>query len=108
MLEKGVVRVEQEAIMPWLIAGIVFLVVALWPPTPRALGRLARRLLGYTKILPRAKRNRTDYLRWLVRRPALFAAVNAYEASFLAGNGVDLRLKYLASLKASSLTGCPF
>jgi len=94
----------------WVIAGIVALVVVavLWPPTPRALGRLARRLYAYARILPRARRNRTDYLRWLVRRPAIFAAVNAYEMAVLAGNSVDPRMKYLASLKASSLTGCPF
>lgn len=91
---------------PWLIVGIVA-VVLLWPPTPKALGRFTRRLFGYARILPRAKRNRIDLARWLVRRPALFAAVYAYEA-VLVTNGVDPRLKYLASLKASSLAGCPY
>jgi hypothetical protein len=79
----------------WVIAGIlgVLVVAALWPPTPRALGRLARRLYAYASILPRARRNRADYLRWLVRRPAIFAAVNAYETAVLTGNSVDPRLK---------------
>lgn len=94
--------------MRWLLAGAVVLVLALWPVTPRALGRLARRASAYLKIAPRARRNRTDYVRWLVRRPALFAAVSAYENAVLVSNGVEPRVKYLASLKASSLTGCPF
>ncbi len=95
--------------MLWLIAAVVVVVLAvLWPPTPKAIARLGRRLLAYAQILPNARRNRADYLRWLVRRPAIFGAVNAYETAVLVSNGVDPRVKYLASLKASSLTGCPF
>jgi alkylhydroperoxidase family enzyme len=70
--------------------------------------RLLRRLLGYARIARGARRNRSDYYRWLVRRPALLLAVNTYEAAVLASNRVEPRLKYLASLKASSLVGCPF
>lgn len=93
---------------PWLIAVALVLLLVLWPPTPRALRRLGRRLRGFLAIVPRARRNRTDLVRWLVRRPALLAAVNTYEGAVFAGNGVDTRLKYLATLKTSSLTGCPF
>ena len=95
----------------WLIVAIVavvLLAVATWPPTPRAFGRLLRRLGGYARVLPRAKRNRTYVLGWLGRRPSLLAANQAYETAVLFANGTDTRLKYLAGLKASSLAGCPF
>ena len=64
--------------------------------------------MGYARLLPRASRNRTDLLRYLIRRPVLLAAVGGYEAAILASNRVDPRLKYLAVVKASSLAGCPF
>jgi hypothetical protein len=70
--------------------------------------RLLRRLLAYARILPNGRRNRTDALRYLIRRPALLAAIGAYETAVLASNRVDPRLKYLAVLKSSSLVGCPF
>jgi len=47
-------------------------------------------------------------IRYLVRRPALLAAVGGYEAATLVSNRVDPRLKYLATVKTSSLIGCPF
>jgi hypothetical protein len=94
--------------IPWLVLAIVVVVLALWPPTPKALGRLAKRGWGYARVLSHAKRNRTDAMRWLIRRPALFAIVYGYETSALLSNGTDTRLKLLAGLKASSLTGCPF
>jgi len=70
--------------------------------------RLLRRLRAYAQIAPRGRRNRADALRYLIRRPALLAAIGAYEGAVLASNRVDPRLKYLAVLKASSLAGCPF
>lgn len=79
-----------------------------WPLTPEALARLVRRARSYREILPRATRNRTDLVGWLARRPGILAAVNTYETAVLGANGLEPRVKYLASLKASSLTGCPF
>lgn len=35
-------------------------------------------------------------------------AINGYELATLVSNRVDVRLKYLAVMKTSSLTGCPF
>jgi hypothetical protein len=70
--------------------------------------RLVQRLRGYAHILPRARRNRTDLLRYLIRRPALLAAIGSYEGAVLVSNRVDPRLKYLAVVKASTVTGCPF
>jgi hypothetical protein len=70
--------------------------------------RLLRRLRAYGRILPRGTRNRADALRYLIRRPALLAAISGYETAVLVSNRVDPRLKYLAVAKASGLTGCPF
>jgi hypothetical protein len=49
-----------------------------------------------------------DFYRYALRRPQLVAAVGMYELSLLLENSVEPRVKYLASVKASSLTGCPF
>jgi hypothetical protein len=70
--------------------------------------RLLRRLRAYRAIAPRGRRNRTDALRFLFRRPALLAAIGGYETAVLVSNRVELRLKYLATLRASGIVGCPF
>ena len=70
--------------------------------------RLLRRLRAYGAIAPHGRRNRTDALRYLVRRPALLAAIGSYEAAVMVSNRVEPRLKYLAALKASGIAGCPF
>jgi hypothetical protein len=91
-----------------VIRRIVAAVVVLWPPTPETLGRLFRRVTALGRVLPNAKRNRLDLIGWMVGRPALLAAINGYEAAVLVSNEADTRMKYLATLKASSLAGCPF
>ncbi len=71
------------------------------------------KLLAYGKTfarrLPRYRESPlTDLLRLLVKRPAILTAVGTYETALLISGQVDSRLKMLASLKASSLIGCPF
>jgi hypothetical protein len=70
--------------------------------------RLPRKLWAYLRTLGRARRNRTDLLRYLWRRPALLAAVSAYETALLMSSRADTRLKMLVDVKTASLTGCPF
>ena len=70
--------------------------------------RLLRRVRAYLKVLGRARRNRSDLTRHMARRPALLGAIMGYEAAILFSNRVDLRLKYLAWMKAASLSGCSF
>lgn len=70
--------------------------------------RLLRRLAAYFRIMRKATRNQADATKYLVRRPAIMAAVTAYETAVLFSNRVDLRAKYLAGVRASSLIGCPF
>ena len=70
--------------------------------------RLLDKLSAYGRVFRRARRNRTDLIAYLIRRPALLAAVGAYETAVLVSGKVDTRLKLLAQTKASALVGCPF
>lgn len=72
------------------------------------LGRFVKRFVGEMRVLSRAKRNRTDFLAYEIRRPSLFVYNSVAEMAQLAMNGVDPRLKALAGVKASSMAGCPF
>lgn len=67
-----------------------------------------RKIMNEVRVLSRAKRNRTDLVRYLVRRPALLAAVGGYESALLFSSRAENRLKLLAQVKASTLIGCPF
>lgn len=68
------------------------------------------RMLGAVgRVLMRTRyRGVPDVLPLLIRRPALLAAMGAYETALMVSSRVDPRLKTLATLKASSLVGCPF
>lgn len=70
--------------------------------------RFLREVWAYLHVLPRAKRNRADLVRFLIRRPALAVVVGAHEAAWFVTNRVEPRLKALASLRVSSMIGCPF
>lgn len=70
--------------------------------------QIAVRLGAVARVLPRARRNRTDLVRSMFRRPQILAGIGAYEAGLLASNRADNRLKLLAQLRTSSLIGCPF
>jgi hypothetical protein len=63
---------------------------------------------AYAQVLPRARRNRTDLLRWMARRPQLLAGIGAYEVGLFTAARADDRSKALAQLRVSSLIGCPF
>lgn len=69
---------------------------------------LLGKMRAYAKVLPRAKRNRTEIMRLYGRRPGLGLGVGAMELAELTAGTVDIRLKALASLKTSSRIGCPF
>lgn len=67
-----------------------------------------KRLAAYARIMRGAKRNQTDLMQYIGRRPAIAGAIGAYEMAVLFSNRVDIRVKYLASMRASALLGCPF
>lgn len=70
--------------------------------------RAITRIRHYLRAFASARRNRTDLVGWLVRRPWLLVAVGCYETALLLTNRLDPRLKELAELKAASLVGCEF
>jgi hypothetical protein len=63
---------------------------------------------AYGRVITRARRNRLDLVKHLVRRPAIGIADATYEIAAFASSSVHHRLKYLASAKVSSRIGCPF
>jgi hypothetical protein len=65
------------------------------------------RALGKTVARPRYG-DIPDILRLLLKRPAILMGVSAYETALLASSKTESRLKALASIKTSSLIGCPF
>ena len=73
---------------------IVLVALAVWSAR-----RLPPKLWAYGRVLPRARRNRADLLRYLIYRPGLLGAVAAYESAVLLGSQTDVRLKALAFLK---------
>ena len=69
---------------------------------------LLAKLIAYPKVLRRGRRNKTDLLRYLWRKPALFTAIQTYEAAVLISSSVPTELKALAQTKAAGRIGCPF
>jgi alkylhydroperoxidase family enzyme len=70
--------------------------------------RTIRKLFAELRVIVRARRNRRDLLRFLVRRPGLLAAVATYETALLVSSRAPSRWKALAQVKTSALVGCPF
>ena len=68
--------------------------------------RLAARLKAYATLRPR--RNHFDFVRQVVRRPAIALAIVTSETAVVLSNRTEARTKQLAAIKASSLIGCPF
>ena len=68
--------------------------------------RITTKLRAYAAL--RARRNHFDFLRYVVRRPAIGMAISTYEAAIILSNKTEGRYKQLAAIKASSLIGCPF
>ena len=71
--------------------------------------RLVDRARAYGRVMRNTRFDGTpDLFRLLRRRPLILAGVSAYETALMASNRVDGRVKALATIKASSLVGCPF
>jgi hypothetical protein len=68
------------------------------------------KLRAYGKTFARRARydGVPDLLRLLLKRPAILMGMGTYETALLVSGKADSRLKVLASIKASSLIGCPF
>ena len=70
---------------------------------------LLDKLRAYGKTFARARYDEVpDLLRLLLKRPAILMGVGTYESALLVSCKADSRLKMLATIKTSSLVGCPF
>lgn len=70
--------------------------------------RTLRRIWSHLRVLAKAKRNRTDLLRWLGRRPQLLVALGVYETALLMANRAPSHYKLLATSKAAAMVNCEF
>lgn len=70
--------------------------------------RSLRQVARIVRVLRRARRNRTDLLRALARRPLLLLGTAGYEFGTELSARVDPHLKLLAGLKAAALVHCEF
>lgn len=59
-------------------------------------------------VLPRARRNRTDFARAMARRPQLLASTLVYEIGVASCARVESRLKILAELKVAAIVSCEY
>jgi AhpD family alkylhydroperoxidase len=69
---------------------------------------IVEQVKGIAGVLPTARRNKVDLLRWLGRRPQLLAATGMYETALLLSGRMDIRLKSLAELKAAAMVTCEY
>ena len=69
---------------------------------------MLRRIWTHVLVLTKARRNRTDFARYLVRRPQLGFGQAVYESSLLFMGKVDPDLKMLATAKAAMIINCEF
>lgn len=70
--------------------------------------RVLRQAWATVAVLARARRNRTDLLRALGRRPQLLIGTGVYELAVASSARVEPRLKVLAELKVAALVACEY
>lgn len=70
--------------------------------------RALNKMWKYTKVLTKAKRNRSYYFGWLIRRPLVAFANFVYEFCLMFSNRMDPKLKQLAEMKAAAMVNCEF
>ncbi|WP_067845089.1 carboxymuconolactone decarboxylase family protein [Nocardia lijiangensis] len=70
--------------------------------------RTVLRIRSHLGAFRRARRNRTDLVGWLGRRPQLLVSTAVYETMSIFANRLDPHLKDLAELKTAGLVNCEF
>ena len=70
--------------------------------------RVLRQLRSTFGVLARARRNRVDLWRALLRRPQLLLGTLCFETAVLSSARVDGRLKVLAELKVAAIIACEY
>ncbi|HEY3002728.1 MAG TPA: hypothetical protein VGJ44_10300, partial [Kribbellaceae bacterium] len=69
---------------------------------------MLKRIWVHLRVLGKARRNRSDLLGWLGRRPQILVAQAAYESALLLTARLDSELKMLATAKAAAMANCEF
>jgi alkylhydroperoxidase family enzyme len=69
---------------------------------------VTEKMRAYARLAPRARRNRLDLGKQIVRRPGIAIGLGTYEVGLFASARLDNRTKTLASLKTASMIGCHF
>lgn len=70
--------------------------------------RVLHQVRSAFQVLSRARRNRTDFLGAMIRRPQILLATVGYELGILASARVDAPLKTLAELKVAAMVACEY
>ncbi|MFF0493127.1 carboxymuconolactone decarboxylase family protein [Nocardia sp. NPDC003482] len=70
--------------------------------------RAIKRIWHYAKAFGSMRRNRTDLMGWLIRRPQLLFSTLTYETMLLFSNRLDPKLKELAELKIAGMINCEY
>lgn len=70
--------------------------------------RALTRIRHYLAAMRKAKRNRSDLVGWLLRRPQILFSTSVFETALLFSNRLDPKLKELAELKTAGLVNCEF
>ncbi len=70
--------------------------------------RVLHQIAGHLAVFARARRNRVDLVRAMIRRPQLLLAIAVYEVAGGMSARVDTRLKILAELKVAALVNCEY
>ncbi len=67
-----------------------------------------RQIVETVRVLARARRNRTDWLRAMARRPQLVAGTAVFETAVATSARVDPGLKLLAELEVAAIVACEY
>jgi AhpD family alkylhydroperoxidase len=70
--------------------------------------KILQRMRAMVRVLASARRNRTDFLRAIARRPQLAVGHAVFETAVLFSAKVEPRLKQLAELKVAAIIGCEY
>ncbi|MCM6773124.1 carboxymuconolactone decarboxylase family protein [Nocardia sp. CDC159] len=70
--------------------------------------RAIKRIWQYMRAFGSARRNRTDLVGWLIRRPQLLLSTLFFETMLLFANRLDPKLKELAELKIAGMINCEY
>ena len=70
--------------------------------------RMLKRIWIHIRVFGKATQNKSDLVRWLIRRPQYLFATGFVETMLLLSGRLDPELKTLATAKAAGMANCEF